>query len=96
MVFPINGSPTYTSWYIPSSSVSGSNIFVYGSDNTGEYQSDSIITPFDVADLSGVAVRILAGFENSRVSLVRVRSVRQPRHKKSIIFMVRQLTGPSI
>ena len=65
MVFPINGSPTYTSWYIPSSSVSGSNTFIYGSDNTGEYQSDSIITPFDVTDLSGVAVRILAGFENS-------------------------------
>lgn len=65
MVFPINGSPTYTSWYIPSSSVSGSNTFIYGSDNTGEYQSDSIITPFDVTDLGGVAVRILAGFENS-------------------------------
>ena len=65
MVFPINGSPIYTSWYIPSSSVSGSNIFIYGSDNTGEYQSDSIITPFDVADLSSVAVRIIAGFENS-------------------------------
>ena len=36
MAIPINSVPTYTSWYIPSSSVSGSNIFIYGSDNTGE------------------------------------------------------------
>ena len=65
MAIPINGVPTYTSWYIPSSSVSGSNIFIYGSDNTGEYQSDSIIAPFEVANLSAVAVRIITGFENS-------------------------------
>ena len=65
MAIPINSVPTYTSWYIPSSSVSGSNIFIYGSDNTGEYQSDSIIAPFDVANLSGVSVRIITGFENS-------------------------------
>jgi len=65
MAIPINGVPTYTSWYIPSSSVSGSNIFIYGSDNTGEYQSDSIITPFDLANLSRVAVRLVSEFQNS-------------------------------
>lgn len=65
MAIPINGVPTYTSWYIPSSSVSGSNTFTYGSDNTGEYQSDSIITPFDLANLSRVAVRLVSEFQNS-------------------------------
>lgn len=60
MALRINGAVTYTSWSIPIDS--GSNTFTYGSSTNSvyqSYQSKSVISPFDVTSLDGLAIRVL-------------------------------------
>jgi hypothetical protein len=61
MAIPINGLINYTTWYIPSLSISGSNIFTFGAASLGDYQSNSTLTPFDVTNFNGLAVRVISG-----------------------------------
>jgi hypothetical protein len=57
MAFPINGSTTYASWTIPSSTITN-GIFVFGGATGITYNAYTALTPVDAQSLATVAITI--------------------------------------
>jgi len=57
MAFPINGSTTYASWTIPSSTITN-GIFVFGGATGITYNAYTALTPVDAQSLATVALSI--------------------------------------
>jgi len=57
MAFPINGSTTYASWTIPSSTITN-GIFVFGGATGITYNAYTALTPVDAQSLATVALII--------------------------------------
>jgi len=57
MAFPINGSTTYASWTIPSSTITN-GIFVFGGATGITYNAYTALTPVDAQSLATVALMI--------------------------------------